>query len=472
MTNSLAEKKPELVSEWSAKNHPLSADDVTYGSNKLYWWKGSCGHEWQASAKSRSSGENCPICSGARVVEGINDIATLRPEITAEWSDKNYPLKPSMVSVGSHKKVIWQCDKGHEWTATVKSRTINNTGCPYCSHNAVLPGFNDLQSVFPDVATEWSNRNLPLRPDMVTAYANKKVWWRCKNGHEWNTLISTRSYGSRCPYCSGMILLKGFNDFETLHPELAKEWSVRNHPLLPSMTNDKSLRKVWWRCRSCGFEWQTSVKSRIKGSKCPVCSEREVHLGFNALSTTDPQIAYEWDYEKNKTLSPDKLTRNSLYNVWWKCPYGHSWKARVADRTTGCAKCSECEKEFQSVFPELLITLYAKRNDCQVDLHSDKYVGLPIDVVIPALRVGIDCTENTNAELRAAREIKSHICQKNGIRYMELPFHGNKESYALEIKKAFRQMKILITSDTGEDIEVVRARFTKWRKSIENKQFL
>ncbi|MFQ9701734.1 MAG: zinc-ribbon domain-containing protein [Enterocloster clostridioformis] len=27
---------------------------------------------------------------------------------------------------------------GHEWIAAVKSRTINRTGCPYCSHNKVL----------------------------------------------------------------------------------------------------------------------------------------------------------------------------------------------------------------------------------------------------------------------------------------------------------------------------------------------
>lgn len=467
MINSIAEKKPELVSEWSDKNFPLIADDITYGSNKLYWWKGTCGHEWQASAKSRSSGEKCPICSGARVVEGINDIASLFTDIAAEWSEKNNPLKPTMVSVGSHKKVIWRCSKGHEWRATVKSRTINNTGCPYCSHNIILPGYNDLKTSFPEVAAEWSERNLPLRSDMVTAYANKKVWWRCEKGHEWSTLISTRSYGSKCPYCSGIKLLKGFNDFETLHPELAQEWSERNITLLPSMVNDKSLKKVWWGCKTCGYEWQTSVISRIKGSKCPVCSEKEVHIGYNALSTTDPLIAAEWDYDKNKELSPEKLTRNSLYNVWWKCPHGHSWKARISDRTTGCAECSECKKEYDSVFPELLITLYAKRNDCSVVLHSDKYVGLPIDVMIPSLRLGIDCTNPSNAELRAEREIKRYICQKNEISFYDLLYQGDEVGYADEIKKVFRKLRILISSDTQADIEVIRTRFEQWRNSIE-----
>ena len=39
MNNSLAEVHPELVSEWSEKNFPLTPDDITFGSNKKVWWK-------------------------------------------------------------------------------------------------------------------------------------------------------------------------------------------------------------------------------------------------------------------------------------------------------------------------------------------------------------------------------------------------------------------------------------------------
>ena len=188
MSNILSEVHPELVAEWSDKNLPLTPYKITYGSNKVVWWKGACGHEWKTSVKARSNGENCPICSGARVIEGINDLATLKPALAAEWSSKNDPLKPTMVTIGSHKKVIWQDKYGHEWTATVKSRALNGTGCPYCSHNKILVGFNDLASQRPQIASEWSERNYPLKPDMVTVFANQKVWWRCSKGHEWNTL--------------------------------------------------------------------------------------------------------------------------------------------------------------------------------------------------------------------------------------------------------------------------------------------
>ena len=167
MSNSLASVHPELIPEWSERNLPLTPDKITFGSNKRVWWKGACGHEWETSVKARSKGEKCPICSGARVIEGINDLATLKPLLAQEWSEKN-ELKPTEVSVASHKKIIWKCKHGHEWEASVKSRTINGTGCPYCSHNKVLAGFNDLASQYPDIAAEWSDRNLPLQPTVYS----------------------------------------------------------------------------------------------------------------------------------------------------------------------------------------------------------------------------------------------------------------------------------------------------------------
>ena len=132
----------------------------------------------------------------------------------------------------------------------IRSR-VGGAGCPYCSHNIVLSGFNDLETVVPAVAKEWSPRNYPLLPSQVTPYANRKVWWRCEHGHEWETLISTRSYGSQCPYCSGIKLLRGFNDLATLHPDLVEEWSIRNGDLTPDSVNDKSSRNVWWHCKTC-----------------------------------------------------------------------------------------------------------------------------------------------------------------------------------------------------------------------------
>ena len=113
MNNSLAEVHPELVSEWSEKNLLLTPDGITFGSNKKVWWKGTCGHEWQASVKARSNGEKCPICSGARVIAGINDLATTDSQLLSEWDYEQNKLKPTEVSRTSAKRAWWKCRHGH-----------------------------------------------------------------------------------------------------------------------------------------------------------------------------------------------------------------------------------------------------------------------------------------------------------------------------------------------------------------------
>ena len=339
MTGSLASVHPELIPEWSEKNLPLTPDKITFGSNKRVWWKGACGHEWETSVKARSKGEKCPIYSGARVIEGINDLATLKPLLAQEWSKKN-KLKPTEVSVASHKKIIWKCKHGHEWEASVKSRTVNGTGCPYCSHNKVLAGFNDLASQYPDIAAEWSDRNLPLLPTMVTAFANSKAWWKCKDcGNEWYTLISTRSGGSRCPYCSGYTLLKGFNDLATTHPDLAAEWSERNYPLMPDEVNAKSRHNVWWKCKTCG---KTLDELRYKEEQ--IEKDKKDGIKAEARYTTLNDI-----YELWKDLKRG-LKNNTFEN--YKYMYETFVRQQIGSKTVSSLKKSDIKRFYNYLADE------------------------------------------------------------------------------------------------------------------------
>lgn len=459
MVNSFASVHPELVSEWSERNAPLSPEQITYGSNKKVWWKARCGHEWQASPKSRSAGENCPICSGKRVVPGINDLSTLRPDLSQEWSDMN-EIKPTEVSIWSHKKILWRGSCGHEWISSVKSR-VYGSGCPYCSHNKILVGFNDLASQFPEVAAEWSERNTPLKPTMVTAFANRKVWWRCQEGHEWHTLISTRSGGSKCPYCSRIRLLTGFNDLATRYPRLADEWAEKNEPLMPDMINEKSRTNIWWRCNKCGFEWKAVVYSRVKGSSCPVCADRQIMSGYNDLATTNPQLLSEWDYEKNTTVSPELVSPNSLKSVWWRCPCGHSWKEKIQKRVFEGEGCKVCEREFQSVLPQLVIKYYAEKKGLTTRFYAAEVIGLPLDVYLPEENLAI----TVRMETEAMDRVKEHLCRQRGIRYIKMPYRDCRvaSDYMHDIMRMFQEAHIYFSTDVDRDLAYIRNRFMEWR---------
>lgn len=460
MTNCFAEKHPELINEWSEKNSPLTPYNITYGSNKLYWWKGICGHEWRASAKSRSHGEGCPICSGDRIIEGVNDFKSHYPNLAEEWSEKN-KLLPTMISPHSSKKVIWHGICGHEWKASVKSR-VYGSGCPYCSHNIVLPGFNDLATLFPNIAAEWSDRNLPLLPTAVMPCTHKKVWWKCGKGHEWNTLISTRTYGSKCPYCSGVILLKGFNDFATKYPNLALEWSDRNLPLTPDMLNEKSTRNIWWKCSVCGYEWKSVVKARVKGTKCPVCADRAVLLGHNDLASTDSELLAEWDYDKNTDIQPTQISRNSMRSVWWRCKYGHSWKDKISNRTIMKLGCKVCEKEFENSIPELLVMFYAWKLGLKVKVHDEKTIGFMMDAYLPEIGLAFSFPYKGTELEKDVGNVISYLCEKRNIRYVKILSGRKLEDLCIEIKKAFRLKSIFINSDNVEDMIQIRKKISKF----------
>ena len=103
--------------------------------------------------------------------------------------------------------------------------------------------------------------------------SGKAVWWKCKEGHEWQATIRNRDRGARCPYCSGRIAIRGFTDLQTVNPTLAKEWNYeKNDNLTPQNVLPNSGKKVWWRC-SKGHEWQATIASRNSGCGCPECAK-------------------------------------------------------------------------------------------------------------------------------------------------------------------------------------------------------
>lgn len=177
---------------------------------------------------------------------------------------------------GNHRKVWWQCEKGHEWQATILSRAGNGAGCPVCAGKVVIPGENDLASLFPELAAQWHpTRNGQRTPENVAPYSNKKVWWRCPLGHDYAASVGARTVGgSDCPYCAGRKVLPGFNDLATREPEVAAQWHpALNGALTPEMVTAGSHRKVWWEC-PYGHIWKAVVYSRAGPQKCgcPVCA--------------------------------------------------------------------------------------------------------------------------------------------------------------------------------------------------------
>ena len=397
----------QLMAEWNwEKNRAsgLEPHKLTYGSEKKVWWKCSKGHEWQAIINNRTSTkpQGCPYCSNHRILVGFNDLATTHPGLIKEWHYiKNASVSPQHVTYGSNKKVWWICQRGHEFEASISNR-INGKGCPYCSSKKVLEGYNDLQTTNPVLASEWNyKRKGNLKPTHITANSNKKVWWKCSKGHEWSAQISNRNNGNGCPICS--------SEKNTSFPEFVLLYYLRKYGLdvlhsyrengyeldiyIPSKRIAIEYDGYYWHKNKTEFDLIKNQKCTIDGIK--LYRIREGLLSLNSSSIdfcihknqkdlpekiseiirqiigtsivvdleqdsiaieqlrertekessillVNPQIAKEWNYEKNGELKPEQFAAYSKKKVWWKCKHGHEWQEIISNRSknVGCPYCA------------------------------------------------------------------------------------------------------------------------------------
>ena len=413
---SLASEYPDIAKEWHpTKNKDITPDMVAPKSGKRVWWLGSCGHEWEAVISSRTRGVGCPYCSNYRALAGFNDLATTEPTLAIEWDyDKNGSLKPTDVTAGSHKKVWWKCSKGHEWEMSVKDRT-GSQGCPYCSNKRVLSGFNDLATMYPSLADEWNyERNGDLRPDQVLPGSEKKVWWKCSNGHEWAAIVYNRIKGVGCPYCSNFAVLVGFNDLATTNPSLTLEWNYeKNGDIKPTDVTAGSHKRIWWKC-SKGHEWVADIKSRAGGNNCPYCSNKKVLTGYNDLFTINPKLAAEWS-DKN-SVSPREVIRGGDKKYYWKCPLGHEDYLSSVDQRIRGQGCPVCAQRSQTSFPEQAIYFYVKK--LFPDAINRYTIGrCEIDVYIPSVHVGIEYNGYFSHKGKAEKDRKKRsVIESHGIK--------------------------------------------------------
>ena len=270
-------------------------------------------------------------------------------------------------------------------------------------------------SDIPELMAEWNwekNNALGLDPSKLTYGSDKKAWWKCGKGHEWEAKISSRSRNG-CPYCGNRLVLVGYNDLATTHPNLAEEWHpTKNGDLKPTDVTYGSGKKVWWKCNK-GHEWFAAISDRTKGIGCPYCSNQQVLIGYNDLQTTHHYLVAEWHHVKNGKLKPTDVTHGSSKKVWWQCEMGHEWQAEIRDRTRpnkshGCPYCSHHGMSYK----ELTVLYYLKKYaSCEI-LHRSKIYGLEFDICIPSLKI---CIEYDGAHYHADRKNKD--LHKNKIAY-------------------------------------------------------
>lgn len=344
--NDLATKFPKLALEWICSEHNLTPSLVTYGSQEKVLWKCAiCGSEWHNVVSERTRHPGCPFCNGRRVRVGYNDFYTWCIETNnklylKEWmydlNNQIYSSKgnPKHFYKKSHKKVWWKCSIcGHEYQRSILDK-YNGCRCPVCSSKELINGINDLQT--------WAKKNKPLilkewdysqngNPENYINVSNKKVDWICSTcGYKWSTAIRNRTkMNSGCPSCAGVILVKGINDLETWCKNnnkefLLEEWDYQKNLKKPSEITKANREKAWWKCPTCGNNWETNVVTRtMRNSKCPNCLNKgtsfpeQVIMYYLKIHYPDSINRYKIDGIEFDVFIPSKNTAIEYDGLYW-----------------------------------------------------------------------------------------------------------------------------------------------------------
>ena len=215
--------RPDLIEQWAVeKNNQigLSLDKpVSFTRTKAFW---KCpdypDHLYDMLIYQRTKlNQNCPICSGKRVLKGFNDLAKWCKDAVTEWDygnnwdkKKKKQLTPFDVTYGSHYIANFVCSKCHEPFSMMVKTYYRGNRCKYCAHTEVRPdGSNSFAAEHPDQLKYWdyekndkvTTKEHPngVRPEEILSSSNIRLHWKCGFGHTWrNDACSQRNGCSRC----------------------------------------------------------------------------------------------------------------------------------------------------------------------------------------------------------------------------------------------------------------------------------
>lgn len=301
------------------------------------------------------------------------------PIFIKEWDNNKNGCSIQDYSGPRKAKVWWKCHLGHSYDAQIYSRE-KGTGCPYCSGNKILTGYNDVVTLYPKIEQYYSIDNT-LTLNTLPPNSKELTLWNCpvcKYTFECPVYSIVKSYTQgkkslRCPVCSGRKAVPGINDFATLYPDFLQYWDYDKNTILPSETRPQSRYEAWWKCEN-NHSYQKMMMTFIQSNqKCPHCltKKREKNKVKNHKRLHEYQLWYfDTDNIDEKYVSDKK-------HYQWKCPKkGHIFKKPLNYMDFTCPACRVENKSLQTMYPELSKE-YSNNNELspnQITYNSAKQV--------------------------------------------------------------------------------------------------
>jgi len=355
---------PELIREWHpTKNGELKPEDFTFGSDKKIWWLCPEDHEYKSRINNRTKKTiGCQKCKS---------LDFLFPEVSKEWHPtKNGKLKPEDFKHGSNEKAWWLCPKGHSHESVISSRTSKKgSGCPYCSNQSSSPQLRilaEFRFIFDDVKNRHKIEGFEI--DVYVPKLNLAIEYdgsyfhqgRKQKDLEKNEFLKSRNIEIVRVRCNPLDKITE-KDLIVENDDLSKSDLNRIFKTIYYFGDTSIKEKMNEYFDSENFLNEDIFRELLSNSSPPL--ENSILIEF-------PHLISEWDYEKNKPLTPDQFSRGSHKIIQWLCPKNHSFPSTIKNRTSkkprGCPYCSgkkvNSENNLKVLFPKIVKEWNPKKN--------------------------------------------------------------------------------------------------------------
>lgn len=164
-----------------------------------------CGNVWDGNPDSMlRRNARCPKCGRVAAGKSSGKSRMLTHGAFAERAVACCPdIEITGRYAGANTRPTIRCRTcGYTWDA-FPATVLRSCSCPCCTNRVAVEGVNDLATTHPQIAAEWNHgRNGELEPTDVVAGSSKRVWWKCRDGHEWQAVVYRRKAGGgNCPIC-------------------------------------------------------------------------------------------------------------------------------------------------------------------------------------------------------------------------------------------------------------------------------
>ena len=352
----LEKKYPEIANEWSSKNK-LKANEVSYCSDRKYYWRCEHNHEWKAGVSDRTGnkyknkeGTKCPYCWQHN--KSRNELI-IYSELH-QFFDNVYSTHKIL---GKHLDIFIKDIKlcieydGHHWHKTkLKSDKDRNQLLEENGIKTIRVRENPLDKIetqdieFDVINEDLFNVIIKILKFILKNYNIEKTQRNKIENYIKNNKITNESFFKK--------IEDTYRIKKITNKKLFESYDKSKNKLPLHYYGQGSGYKAYWKCNSCGHEERKLIRTKNNYPNCKICTKKTYkktgYLNRNknrknySIKNTHPEILCELPKDRLEELKNLNYTNVKQYfnSTCYSC--GHTYKTNLWNKIGVKQPCPNC----------------------------------------------------------------------------------------------------------------------------------